>query len=103
MAKRKPAKKIIHINKSMIGCNVKDGGHRPTITLKRSGKPATYARGAEILGPSKLVQSDTPLSCGARVWIETTAPVKLTDEMSFKEAQEAVTLPEGGSCETILS
>lgn len=99
---RRKTKKIIHINKSMIGCNVKDGGQRPTITMKRSGKPTTYARGVKILGESELVQSDKPLSCGARVWIETTAPLVLTDEMSFKEAQQATELPRRGSKQTAI-
>ncbi len=32
---------------------------------------------AHIDGPSKLVYGDKPLSCGARVWIETTSTVTL--------------------------
>ena len=37
-----------------------------------------YGHKVEILGPSKVVYSpDKPLSCGARVWIETEAEVKI--------------------------
>lgn len=37
-------------------------------------KTNTYAHEVEVLGPSRLVYSpDKPLSCGARVWIETFA------------------------------
>jgi len=47
------------------------------ITVKTS-KTNTYGHEVEILGESKVVYSpDKPLSCGARVWIETNAEVKI--------------------------
>ena len=49
----------------------------PVITVKTS-KTNTYGHEVEILGESKVVYSpDKPLSCGARVWIETNAEVKI--------------------------
>lgn len=40
-----------------------------------------YAHGVLIDGPSNVVYSEShPLSCGARVWIETYAPVILLRE-----------------------
>jgi len=44
----------------------------------KEGKTNEYAHAVEINGPSKLVYSpDKPLSCGARVWIETDSEVNL--------------------------
>lgn len=91
------AKKIVHINKSVIAQNVKDGGHRPTITVKHRGK-ATYCRRVKFLGgETELVQSETPLSCGARVWIETDGAIVLTDPMAYRTATspKAVEKPTG--------
>ena len=47
------------------------------ITVKTS-KSNDYAHQVEVLGPSKVIyRPDKPLSCGAKVWIETTAEVIL--------------------------
>lgn len=80
-------KKIIHINKSVIARNVKRGKCDPPITVKtiKDGTKMTvvsneYCHSVEIKGPSKLVHSKEPLKCGARVWIETHAPVVLSDK-----------------------
>ena len=60
-----------------IRANKKHGTKEPVITVKTS-KTNTYAHEVEILGESKVVYSpDKPLSCGARVWIETEAEVKV--------------------------
>jgi hypothetical protein len=41
-------------------------------------KSNTYAHEVRILGESKIVYSaDKPLSCGAKVWIETEAQVEV--------------------------
>ena len=41
-------------------------------------KDNRYAREVEILGESKVIyRPDKPLSCGAKVWIETEAEVKI--------------------------
>ena len=68
-------KKRIHINQHVIRANKKNGTNDPVITVKTS-KRNIYADRVEISGPSNVVYSpDKPLSCGARVWIETEAPV----------------------------
>ena len=68
-------KKRIHVNMHIIRRNHKTGEREPTITVKTS-KSNTYANEVEILGPSKVIYSpDNPLSCGARLWIETDSEV----------------------------
>lgn len=71
--------KRIHVNQHVIRRNlkVKEGPHEPAIAVKE-GKKNTYGHGVTVHGPSKVVYSpDKPLSCGARVWIETTAEVDI--------------------------
>ena len=70
-------KKIIHVNMHKIRANKKHGTNEPVITVK-TYKSNTYCHEAEILGPSKVVYSPIkPLSCGARVWIETESELRL--------------------------
>ena len=70
-------KKKIHVNMHVIRRNQKTGEREPVITVK-TYKTNTYGHEVEILGDSKVVYSpDKPLSCGARVWIETDAEVKI--------------------------
>lgn len=70
-------KKRIHINKQRIAQNVKNGTDEPCITVK-TYKSNDYGHRVFIAGESKVVQSmNKPLSCGARVWIETHAPVEI--------------------------
>ena len=73
-------KKKIHINQHIIRSNKKNVTNDPVITVKTS-KSNTYASEVEILGKSKLVYSpNKPLSCGARVWIETESKVILDNK-----------------------
>ena len=68
-------KSCIHVNQHIIKRNAKTGDRDPVITVKQ-GRNNTYAHSVEILGPSIMVYSpDKPLSCGAKVWIETDAIV----------------------------
>ena len=68
-------KKRIHINQHVIRANKKNGTTDPVITIKTSSRNI-YADRVEIRGASNVVYSpDKPLSCGARVWIETEAPL----------------------------
>ena len=68
-------KRRIHINQHTIRRNQKTGERKPVISCK-TYKENIYSNSVEILGPSKVVYSpDKPLSCGARVWIETTSEV----------------------------
>jgi len=67
-------KKRIHINQHHIRANAK-GEDLPVITVK-TYKENHKVNSVEIQGPSTLVYSpDKPLSCGAKVWIETEAVV----------------------------
>jgi hypothetical protein len=68
-------KTVIHVNQHVIKSNAKNGENKPTLTVK-TYKENRYAHEVEIKGPSRVVYSpDKPLSCGARVWIETEAEV----------------------------
>ena len=68
-------KTIIHVNQSVIRKNLKQGTNDPVLTVK-TYKSNTYAHEVLVKGDSKIVYSkDKPLSCGARVWIETESEV----------------------------
>jgi hypothetical protein len=68
-------KTFIHVNQHVIKANAKNGLNEPVLTVK-TYKSNTYAHEVEIMGNSKIVYSgDKPLSCGARVWIETESEV----------------------------
>ena len=70
-------KTIIHVNQHAIRRNIKATDKEPVLTVK-TYKSNTYAHEVEILGSSKIVYSpDKPLSCGARVWIETESKVNI--------------------------
>lgn len=70
--------KRIHVNRQRIAQNLKHGRSDPVLTVK-VGKENRYGHDVEILGPSRLVNAAEcgmkPLSCGARVYIETKARV----------------------------
>ena len=71
-------KKRIHINQHKIRANTKHGTNEPVITVK-TYKSNEYGHDVQILGESRVVYSpNKPLSCGAKVWIETEAPVVIT-------------------------
>ena len=67
-------KTIIHVNQHVIKANAKNGTNDPVLTVK-TYKDTTYAHEVAINGSSKVVYSEKPLSCGARVWIETQSEV----------------------------
>jgi len=70
-------KTIIHVNQHEIKKNTKNGTDNPVLTVK-TYKNNIYAKEVIIKGDSKIVYSaDKPLSCGARVWIETQAEVEI--------------------------
>ena len=67
----------IHINQHVIKFNQKHGTNKPVITVK-TYKDNNYAHEVDILGESKVIyRPDKPLSCGAKVWIETNSEVIL--------------------------
>lgn len=68
-------KTIIHVNQHKIRANRKNGTDDPVIAVK-TYKETIYTHSVEILGQSRVVyRPEKPLSCGARVWIETEAEV----------------------------
>jgi len=70
-------KTIIHVNQHAIRRNIKAEKPEPVLTVK-TYKSNTYAHEVTIDGPSKVVYSPhKPLSCGARVWIETESTVTI--------------------------
>ena len=68
-------KRIIHVNQHTIRRNLKTGARAPVLTCK-TYKSNDYAHEIEIVHNGEVVarviySPDKPLSCGARVWIET--------------------------------
>lgn len=75
----KTRKTRIHVNQHVIKANCKYGRRDPVLTVK-VGKENTYCHEVSIAGPARVIYSpDKPLSCGAKVWIETTSPVTVVE------------------------
>jgi hypothetical protein len=68
--------KRIHVDQHRIKHNAKTGDDLPVLTVQAQGGPY---KGHEINvdGPSHIVYDGRTLSCGAKVWIETTAAVDI--------------------------
>jgi len=65
----------IHVNQHVVRANNKTGATDPPLTIKQ-GRKNTPAHEVEIHGPSTVVyRPDKPLSCGARVWVETESEI----------------------------
>ena len=61
-----------------IRYNKKNDVKKPVITCKTGGKNI-YGDRVKIMGPSEVIYSpDKPLSCGAKVWVETHSEVLIT-------------------------
>ena len=83
-------KSIIHVNRHHIRANDMYRKQLPVFTVKQ-GKNNFYAEEVLIDGPSKLIYSpNNPLSCGAKVWIETQAGVQMVGQTTYKELHEVV-------------
>ena len=68
----------IHVNQHNIKANAK-GANLPVLTVKTS-KANIKTNRVLIHGPSEVVYSpDKPLSCGAKVWIETHADLTIEE------------------------
>ena len=68
---------IIHVNQHIIRRNAKSGDREPVLTVK-TYKSNDYGHEVAITGPCRVVyRPDDPLSCGARVWIETDSEVSV--------------------------
>jgi hypothetical protein len=72
----------LHVNQHVIRNNNKTGENKPVITCK-TYKSNDYAHQAIIYGQDGkeackiLYSNDSPLSCGAKVWIETDNRVEI--------------------------
>ena len=74
----------IHVNQHVIKANAKNGENNPIFTIKQGGKN-TYAHNVKVKGEMELVYSpDKPLSCGAKVWIETRGDIELDKSSDTK-------------------
>jgi hypothetical protein len=75
-------KKIIHVNQHVIKSNSKKGENEPVLTCK-TYKENRYASEVEILDKdgevvAKVIyRPNNPLSCGAKVWIETNNDINI--------------------------
>ena len=75
-------KTVIHVNQHVIKRNAKQDEREPVLTVKQ-GRKNTYAHEVVIDGPSRVVYSpDKPLSCGAKVWIETDSAVSFIGDVT---------------------
>lgn len=67
--------KRVHVDKRVIMSNLKHGTNNPPITIQTS-KGSLKTFNVKIDGPSEFVYSpDKPLSCGARLYIETRSEI----------------------------
>ena len=74
--------KRIPVNQHIIRSNKKNGTREPVITVK-AGKQNIYCDRVLVDGLTEVVYSpDKPLSCGAKVWIETSDVVECWDRVS---------------------
>jgi hypothetical protein len=77
-------KTIIHVNQHKVKSNAKNNKNEPVLTCK-TYKNNTYGHEAEIIDDNgniiaKVIYSpDKPLSCGAKVWIETEKEVRILE------------------------
>ena len=75
-------KKIIHVNQHVIKSNFKNNENNPVLTCK-TYKDNNYANEVLIFDKfgeevAKIVyRPNNPLSCGAKVWIETQNEIKI--------------------------
>ena len=67
----------IHVNQHNIKKNAKNNADLPVLTVKTYKDNIKYNE-VVFTGEARVVyRPDDPLSCGAKVWIETLAPVTI--------------------------
>jgi len=82
----------IHVNQHVIKANAKNGENNPIFTVKQGGKN-TYAFNVKVKGEMELVYSpDKPLSCGAKVWIETRGELILDEKIAPLASQSQTSI-----------
>ena len=73
--------KRIHVNRQVLATNKRSGANESAITIQTSKGPIRASH-VSVVGNGFMVQAGVngrkPLSCGARVWLETTAEVFYT-------------------------
>ena len=80
--------KRIPVNQHIIRSNKKNGTREPVITVK-AGKQNIYCDRVLVDGLTEVVYSpDKPLSCGAKVWIETSDVVECWDRVSNASSKD---------------
>lgn len=66
----------IHVRRDIIWRDRKTGEVNYALAVETLGQKKRYGLQVDIQGPSVIVyRPNKPLSCGARAWIETHAPV----------------------------
>lgn len=69
--------KRIHVNQHLIRASIRDKIDAPSVTVQWKGK-SYVGRDVVIKGESTVKQRmNKPLSCGARIWVETRAEVEI--------------------------
>lgn len=72
---------IIHINRNVIQSNAKHGTSTPVCRVEDEKGRVRYCMEVQINGPSRMVyRPESPRPCGAKLWIETDAPLTLIGE-----------------------
>jgi hypothetical protein len=83
-------KTLINVNQHVIRHNKRNGTALPPCRVQR-GRKTLYCQGVVIRGESRLVyRPDSPLACGARLWIETDAKVELIEEVEYASVRDAM-------------
>lgn len=67
--------KRLHVDRRIMAQNKRDDKNAPALTIQTSSG-SIKARSITILGVAHLIQSEKPLSCGARAWVETYSEVQ---------------------------
>lgn len=79
-------KTIIHVDRSIISLNTRDGGNRP-VYIVRQDRKVTYARKVIIKGPSETVfDNSRNNTIGTTAYLITESDVELIDPMSYHQA-----------------
>ena len=91
----------IHVNQHVIKANAKNGENNPIFTIKQGGKN-TYAHNVKVKGEMELVYSpNKPLSCGAKVWIETRGDIVLDKSSDTKDLSKFIANSVVGLTDTV--
>lgn len=81
--------KRVHVDQGRIRANHKDGTNLPPVTVQAQGGPYK-GHHVQIHGESAVIyREESPLSCGARLWIETRARVSIVVEEPITLAELA--------------